>query len=328
MIPEGMDAGKKLFFRDSRHGAGEPAHTIVFVHGNPECSYIYKDVIHEIIAHAGQPVRVIAVDHIGFGLSDQASYEMVSMDHADNLLQLVRYLDLQNVTLVIHDWGGPIGVGAFLQEPERMINLMITNTTVFPIADTGYTYDNYPIKWLPWSMLSKVIPNILWGTYAAYAIYRTPAGPLEIIGGFLQYALKTTFDFSGQKETPNQKLYREQFGSKMNARSSKRLVRQTSTWAVGNIYNDPKLGQRDTRPFYRFIQENLKQAWGPEGGNIRVHAVVGRWDPLGKDEVVNQWINHLPQLKGNVDIFYSVGHFVETVKHKEIASAILKLIKA
>ncbi len=73
------------------------------------------------------------------------------MHHANNLLQLVRYLDLQNVTLVIHDWGGPIGVGAFIREPQRVSNLIVLNTTIFPMLPDGPLYTNYPIRFLPWS---------------------------------------------------------------------------------------------------------------------------------------------------------------------------------
>ena len=44
---------------------------------------------------------------------------MVDMHHAEDLLALVRQLDLRDVTLVVHDWGGPFGIGAFSQEPDR-----------------------------------------------------------------------------------------------------------------------------------------------------------------------------------------------------------------
>ena len=63
------------------------------------------------------------MDHIGFGISDQATFEMVEIHHSDNLLQLIRHLDLKDVTLAVHDWGGPIGVGTFIQEPWRMTTM-------------------------------------------------------------------------------------------------------------------------------------------------------------------------------------------------------------
>jgi pimeloyl-ACP methyl ester carboxylesterase len=78
---------------------------VVFVHGNPESSYPYRHVRDRLL-QARACVRVIGVDHVAFGLSDQATFEMVDMHHARNLTQLVRHLDLRDVTLVVHDWGG------------------------------------------------------------------------------------------------------------------------------------------------------------------------------------------------------------------------------
>ncbi len=319
-IPEGRDAGKKMFFRDSRHGKGTGGRTIVFVHGNPECSYIYRKIIREVIDTSRKPIRIIAMDHIGFGLSDQATYEMVSMDHAQNLLQLVRHLDLNRVTLVIHDWGGPIGIGALLQDPERVAGLVMNNTTVFPMPAGGLTYRNYPIRWLPWSRFPLIIPTFMWGAFSSYAIYRTPARPLNIIAGFLFRAAMLLF---GASETPAQRIFRQQFKPRANARTSRRFVKQSAFWGHGNTYREPRLGLRDTAPFYRFIQENIGNLWGPQGRNIGVRALLGRWDPLGKDDVIRQWTEHLPQLNGHVRTFDNVGHFPEELKYKEIAEAIV-----
>ena len=131
-IPEGRDAGKTMFYYDHIVGNGEPEATVVFVHGNPECSYTYR-FIRDALINSGRPLRLIAMDHIGFGLSDQASFEMVDMHHSANLLQWVRHLDLQEVSLVVHDWGGPIGVGTFAEDPGRIRNLLVMNTTIFPM---------------------------------------------------------------------------------------------------------------------------------------------------------------------------------------------------
>lgn len=112
----------------------------------------------------------------------------------------------------------------------------------------------------------------------------------------------------------------------MNTLSSKRLVLQTPVWAHGNIYHDKELGVRDTTQFYQEIQDNIKKKWGPDGQNIGVRALFGSWDPLAKDEVLQQWIENLPQLKGNIQKFENVGHFIEEIKPKEIAEAISNLI--
>ena len=117
-------------------------------------------------------------------------------------------------------------------------------------------------------------------------------------------------DSFSENETSTQKFFREQFQSDKNILSSKRLVLQTPVWGHGNVYKEPKLGERDTSPFYRFIQDNISKHWGPKGHNIGVRAVIGKWDPSAKDEVMEQWIENLPQLKGYIKVFENVGHFI------------------
>jgi len=103
-------------------GAGEP---IVFVHGTPVWSFLYRD----LIKNFSKSHRCIAMDHIGFGLSDKPSPNNLTPEvHAKNLNALIRDLDLNDITLVVHDFGGPIGLGALLNEPERVKRLVILNT--------------------------------------------------------------------------------------------------------------------------------------------------------------------------------------------------------
>ncbi len=327
-LSEGIDAGKKIFFRDSNHGTGNPESTIIFIHGNPESSYTYRNVIKHLINSAKKPFKIVAMDHIGFGLSDQASFEMVCMDHAGNLLQLIEHLDLSNITLIIHDWGGPIGIGAFLKVPDRVSNLVILNSSVFPMPKKGITYENFPLKQFPWAKFPKIIPNNLWGAFASFAIFYNPEDPQELlltVPNLLATAKDTGSFVEKEKESIAQKLFREQFLSESNIMSSKRLVLQTLVWGYGNIYNEPNLGERDTTPFYRFMQDNISKYWDPNGQNIGVRAVLGKWDPLAKDEIIQQWIAHLPQLEGHVNVFEDAGHFIEEIEPEAIANAIIEV---
>ncbi len=327
-IEEDIDAGKKMFFRDSKHGTGDSENTIVFVHGNPECSYTYRGVIKHLVSTAKKPIRIVAMDHIGFGLSDQASFEMVCMDHAQNLGQLIRHLNLRNVTFIIHDWGGPIGVGAFLKLPERISNLVILNSTVFPIPLTGLTFKNYPLKRLPWSKLPKTIPNNYWGAFSSFAIFYTLENPDDLLTNMpTMLANAKEKGTLMENESVSQRIFREQFQSKPNTLSSKRLVLQTPLWGHGNIYKEPALGERDTTPFYRFIQDNISNLWGPDGQNIGVRAVIGKKDPLAKEEVLQQWVDHLPQLEGHIKIFENRNHFIEEFEPEAIANAIIDVAR-
>ncbi|MFX0153957.1 MAG: alpha/beta fold hydrolase [Candidatus Hodarchaeota archaeon] len=324
-LPEGLDKGKRLFFRDSTHGKAIPVSNIVFIHGNPENSYTYRKVIKNVIEFAKKPFRIVAMDHIGFGLSDQATYEMVCMDHANNLLQLVKFLDLRNVTLIVHDWGGPIGIGAFLKDPERVSNLVILNSTVFPMPKTGITYDNFPGPRVNWAMGPKIIPNRLWGAFAAFAIFSKPMTQTKLFLKMIFSILAKELGIYGKNDKTAQKVFRKQFKSKSNTLSSKRLVRQTPVWGYGNTYIEPKLGKRNTSSFYRFIQENINDIWGPNGQGIGVRAICGHWDPSAKSEVIQQWIAELPQLKDFVKIYKDVSHFIEEIKPKEIAKEIINV---
>jgi pimeloyl-ACP methyl ester carboxylesterase len=250
------------------------------------------------------------------------------MDHARNLLELVKYLDLRNITLVVHDWGGPIGIGALLKETERISNLVILNSTVFPIPKNGMTFETYPIDWLGWCYTPYIIPDKFWGNFAAYAIFTNPNKPIPLLSNMVKNIALMERDIYQNTHSIAQRVFKTQFNSKMNVKSSKRLVKQTKFWGYGNKYTEPQLGKRDTSQFYHMIQESITMAWGPKGDNIGIKALIGRWDPLGQNAVLEQWIEYLPQLKGNIQIFQNTGHFIEEKKYKEIADAILELLKS
>ncbi|NNJ26138.1 alpha/beta fold hydrolase [Alienimonas chondri] len=106
-------------------GEGSP---VLFVHGNPTWSWMYRNAMRAL---AGSH-RCIAVDHVGMGRSDKPATYPYRLDrHAENLLALVRHFDLNDVTLVVHDWGGPIGLLAATREPGRFSKLVLSNTAAF-----------------------------------------------------------------------------------------------------------------------------------------------------------------------------------------------------
>jgi cis-3-alkyl-4-acyloxetan-2-one decarboxylase len=116
--------GTRLHYVDE----GPPdAPPLLFVHGNPTWSYLWRRPIAELSA---QGHRCIAFDHMGFGRSDKppqlSAYSL--QRHVDNALAMIEGLDLHGVTLIAHDWGGPIGLGALLQRDERLSKLVLMNT--------------------------------------------------------------------------------------------------------------------------------------------------------------------------------------------------------
>jgi haloalkane dehalogenase len=104
-------------------GEGAP---VLLLHGEPTWSFLWRNVIPQL------PGRVVAPDLIGFGLSDKPddaawySYDR----HVRSIAHLVETLDLREITLVVHDWGGPIGLRLAVEQPHRVARIAILNTGI------------------------------------------------------------------------------------------------------------------------------------------------------------------------------------------------------
>lgn len=322
-LPGGLDQGKRLFYSDYATSGGGAEKTVLFVHGNPECSYTYRHVRDHLIGSDAQ-LRIVSPDHIGFGVSDQATFEMVDIHHAQNLRMLIEHLDLKNVILVIHDWGGPIGVGAFLDQMDRVEGLVVLNTTIFPMPSDGYTYSNWPIPWMPWSSFGWVTPDMFWGGVAANALESANPGSVGVLyAKAMLYQLKFALRLI-PAGTPAH-VFSESLRSPMNARSSKRNVLQTPYWGHGYSYQDKVHGTQDNHAFYAQMQEQVPEFWGAAGQNIPAAAHIGSYDPCGKDSVLKQWQEAIPSLRDNSYVYSDMGHFIEEYKGAEIARSIVEV---
>ena len=109
-------------------GSGEP---VVMVHGNPTWSFYYRELIKSLSGR----YRTIAPDHIGCGLSDKpppSKYDYTLQSRIDDLDQLIESLTgPENLTLILHDWGGMIGMAYALKHPEKISRLIVLNTAAF-----------------------------------------------------------------------------------------------------------------------------------------------------------------------------------------------------
>jgi haloalkane dehalogenase len=106
---------------------------ILFVHGTPTWSFEYRHLIKALSA-AG--FRCVAPDHLGFGLSSRpAEFPYTPEAHADVLAGVVSSLDLRDLTLVVHDFGGPIGLPLALASPSRVSRVVLINTWMWPFDD-------------------------------------------------------------------------------------------------------------------------------------------------------------------------------------------------
>ena len=127
--------GKNLAYVDS--GEGDP---IVFLHGNPTSSYLWRN----IMPHLEGMGRLVAPDLIGMGDSDKLDNSgpgrYTFIEHAEYLYALLEELDLNNVTLVIHDWGSALGFNWAALNPEKVKSIVYMEAITGPIE----SWDDWP----------------------------------------------------------------------------------------------------------------------------------------------------------------------------------------
>jgi haloalkane dehalogenase len=110
-------------------GAGDP---ILFVHGTPTWSFEWRHVIRALSASH----RCIAPDHLGFGLSERPPFGVYTPEwHAENFGEFVERLNPDPVTLVVHDFGGPIALPVALFHPQRVRRLVVINSWMWSFDD-------------------------------------------------------------------------------------------------------------------------------------------------------------------------------------------------
>jgi haloalkane dehalogenase len=130
--------GGKLHYLDE--GAGEP---IIMLHGNPTWSFYYRNLILAL----RNSHRCIAPDHLGCGLSEkpaESRYDYSLKSRIDDLEALLDHLALRDsLTLILHDWGGMIGMAMAARQPHRVKRIIASNTSAFPLPHG---------KRLPWSL--------------------------------------------------------------------------------------------------------------------------------------------------------------------------------
>jgi pimeloyl-ACP methyl ester carboxylesterase len=115
--------GLKLHYIDEGKGP-----VIVMIHGNPTWSFYYRNLIHKLKKN----YRVVAIDHIGCGLSDKPQkYDYTLSQHIDNVLSVIGALNIDRFSLVLHDWGGAIGMGVAGRSPDKVDKIVVMNTAAF-----------------------------------------------------------------------------------------------------------------------------------------------------------------------------------------------------
>ena len=156
-------------------GAG-PA--VVLVHGNPTWSYYYRNLVKTLSSR----FRVIVPDHLGCGLSDKPlDFDYTLENHIDNLLLLLNHLEIERTSMVVHDWGGPVGLGAAADEGVELEKLVILNTAAF-----RSTRIPFRIRICRWPLIGKFLVQGLNG-FAGAAVFMAVEKKMakEVAKGYL-----------------------------------------------------------------------------------------------------------------------------------------------
>jgi haloalkane dehalogenase len=160
-LGEGSDTRLRMHYVDERPDPAKASgETILLIHGNPTWSYLYRNVIPQLVA-AGH--RCIAIDLIGFGKSDKLvnRFAYTYASHVDWISQaVVERLKLSNITLVCHDWGGILGMLLLARHPERFRRAVASNTTGPREggADLGPGWE-YLAKWLQFTQRTQQLES-------------------------------------------------------------------------------------------------------------------------------------------------------------------------
>ena len=129
--------GGRMHFLDEGMSLDTDQPVMLAVHGNPTWSFYWRRLVQEFGLFEENAVdfpdyRVVVPDHIGCGLSEKPQDWGYRLEqHIDNLCALVEHLELENIVLVVHDWGGAIGMGMAGRMPERIAKIVVTNTAAF-----------------------------------------------------------------------------------------------------------------------------------------------------------------------------------------------------
>ena len=158
---------------------GSGPETLLLLHGEPTWGYLYRQQIPVWAARH----RVIAVDHMGFGKSATPKDRTYWLqDHIDNLERFVLALDLHDLTLVMHDFGGPVGMGLAIRHPDRIGRIVSIN---------GPTSAGQP------DFMERITANVAVAPWFQWILRAESEGLLEQVLGQLDYNILSTLKLNG-----------------------------------------------------------------------------------------------------------------------------------
>lgn len=127
----------RIHYREEGQGA-----PILFIHGNPTSSLLWRNVLPGVSSALGG--RGIAIDLLGFGKSDKPELQYNMVLHYQIVEKFISALSLKNLTLVVHDWGGALGMRYAVERPENVSSIVAMETLFW-----NSRFEDFPKKWQP-----------------------------------------------------------------------------------------------------------------------------------------------------------------------------------
>lgn len=169
-------SGFRMHYVDEGPGDGE---VVLCLHGEPTWGYLFRHLVPALATTH----RVIVPDHMGFGKSDTpAARTYWLQDHVDNLERFVLSMDLRDITLVMHDFGGPVGMGLAARHPDRIKRVVSTN---------GPTPLGQP------DLMDRLMANAGDAPWFRWIAQAQSEGRLESVLGELGFSILSTLKLNG-----------------------------------------------------------------------------------------------------------------------------------
>ncbi|MBN2305822.1 MAG: alpha/beta fold hydrolase, partial [Anaerolineae bacterium] len=261
-----LSDGYRMHYLDEGPPGGE---VLLFLHGYPTWSFAYRAFL---VYYAARGFRCIAVDHIGYGMSDKPTVRRYHTlrRHITNIQECIEALDLRDITLIMEDWGGPIGLGYAIHHADNVRRLVIMNSWVFQD-----TYTNRRQGLIRWATLPGVGEILFRSLNLAFSSIGFQRWTVRDLSATIMNGYKAPF------RDPRQRTALVQFP---------RMINTTPT--------------HPSAALMREIEDGLTTL-----KRIPTLIIWGEADPLFTPDVADHWKTLLPRAAGPV-LLPQVGHIV------------------
>jgi haloalkane dehalogenase len=280
--------GQRLHYVDE--GRGEP---LLMLHGNPTWSYLYRHFIRDLRPDH----RCLALDHLGYGYSEKPPHGDYSMRaHIMRLSGFVSKLGLKDLTLVVQDWGGIIGLGWAVRNKHLVKRLVIMNTTGFPLPSRQTLLEMKPKPW---------------GLLMLYPLKIPGLGELFVQGanGFVKALLPAGIHHRERLDSQVMGGYLDPYATWSSRRAHLKSVRQ--------IPISPR------HPTWRLLQEIGAEL---DGWQVPTQLIWGMRDPVFVPWFLEEFERRLPNHAPSVKID-DASHFLQDDRPDRIVPVIRQFMQ-